>query len=228
MQFQKKQLNNAKRVCVRLKEAREAAGFSIEEITKKTNIRPDYIIALEACDFDKLPKGIIYKKQIIKAYSKTIGIDCSSYIFQFCTEESKQKEDKQIIPTRQKKSYFQDIPSILRYVSLVAVCFITVGYLTMQIQKIVKPPSLVLHSPQNGLVTYESALEVTGNTSKEVFVSINGKHIPNNGSGKFSEKIDLSNGVNTIVVSANRKHGKSTTITRHVILKDDNQLSLNN
>jgi hypothetical protein len=228
MQFQKKQLSNAKRVCIRLKEAREAAGFSIEQITQKTKIRPEYIKALESCNFEKLPKGMIYQKQIIKAYSKTIGIDCTSYIFQFCTEESKQKESKNIIPTKPKRSYFHDIPSVLRYASLIAVCFITVGYLTMQIQKIVQPPSLVLHSPQNGLVTYTSGLEVSGNTGKEVFVSINGKNIPNNGSGNFNEKIDLSNGVNTIVVSANRKHGKSTTITRHVILKDDNQLSLKN
>ncbi len=228
MQFQKKQLSNAKRVCVRLKEAREAAGFSIDEITEKTKIRPDYIRALEACDFDKLPKGNIYQKQIIKAYTKAIGIDSSSFLFQFITEESEQKEKKSIIPTKPHHSYFHDIPSVIRYASLILICFVTVGYLSLQIHKIVQPPSLTLHSPQNGLVTYENGIEVYGDTGKEVFVSINGKNIPNDGSGKFKEKINLSNGVNTIVVSANRKHGKSTTVTRHVILKEDNQLSLKN
>jgi len=226
MEFQKTQLSNAKRVGIRLQEARISAGFSVQQICDKTKILPNYINALEACNFDLLPKGNIYRKQIIKAYAKTIGVDHASYTFQYITEEVTQREPKNLIPIKPHFSYFQDIPSIVRFAFLILLGFSTVGYLGLQINKIVQPPQLTLHSPANGLVTNETTIDVYGDTGKEVFISINGKNIPNDGSGKFNEKLDLSNGVNTIVVSANRKHGKSTTLTRHVILKETNQLSL--
>lgn len=224
--FTQKQLKSANRVCVRLKEAREAAGFSIEDIVKKTKIRPNYIKALESCQFDELPKGIVYRKQIIKSYTQTIGVKPDSYIFQYTSEETKEGNKMHIIPTRPNRSYFQNIPAMVRFACLLFVGLTSATYLGLQIHKIIQPPTLALHSPENGVITYDSAIDVYGETGNEVFVSINGKEIINNGSGQFTERIDLTQGVNTIVVSAKRRHGKSTTVTRHVIQKENNQLSL--
>lgn len=57
----------------KFKEYRINAGYSIEEISKKLNIRKQYIIDLEEENYDKLP-GDIYTKGYSKLYADFLGI----------------------------------------------------------------------------------------------------------------------------------------------------------
>lgn len=57
-----------------LKEAREAAGHSLEYVADKLNIRKQYLIALEEENYDELP-GKIYVKGYTKMYYELLGID---------------------------------------------------------------------------------------------------------------------------------------------------------
>ncbi len=232
MNFSQKQLNCAEPVHVRLKAARKAKGFDIAEISKRTKIRPNYIQYLEEGNYDKLPKGSVYKKNIITAYAKVIKADPAEYLFQFQKEEDKKKKvnktnKQKFILSKTKKTSFRDLPTLIRFIFLLSIGFSSVGYLTMQIQKIVRPPELTLYSPEDGIVTNEGVLEVTGETGKSTFITINGRNIANDGTGKFKENLDLSVGVNTIIVSAKRKHGKSTIITRYVVLKEGKMARIN-
>ncbi len=222
--FKSKKLKKAKRVCLRLKEAREAAGLSIEEIAKKTRIDKKYVSYLETCDFEKLPKGDIYHKQFIKKYLRAINVNPGTYLFQYSNEETKKQKTTRHPHKQIHNKYFHNIPGLLRFASFGIISILLISYLGIQVRRILEPPVLVLHSPTNGFVTDASILSVTGETGKEVSVAINGKHITNDGTGKFNERIDLSAGVNTITVSARKKHGKTTTEVRHVILRESQQL----
>jgi hypothetical protein len=57
-----------------LKQARERAALSIEQIAERTKIQPHKIEALESEDFDPLPHGI-YLEGIVRAYAHEVGID---------------------------------------------------------------------------------------------------------------------------------------------------------
>ena len=57
-----------------LKEAREKAGYSIEEVAEKLSIRKQYIICLEEGDFEGLP-GKIYVKGYTKMYHELLGLE---------------------------------------------------------------------------------------------------------------------------------------------------------
>ena len=57
-----------------LKQAREQAGLSAEQISERTKIQLYKIEALEADDFSRLPEGI-YLDGIIRAYSREVGIN---------------------------------------------------------------------------------------------------------------------------------------------------------
>lgn len=57
-----------------LKEAREKAGYTIEEVVEKLNIRKQYIICLEEGDFEGLP-GKIYVEGYTKMYHELLGLD---------------------------------------------------------------------------------------------------------------------------------------------------------
>lgn len=89
------------------------------------------------------------------------------------------------------------------------------------------PPQLSVTSPTNNLVTKTAALAVSGTTddatSKPCVVTVqlnNGtaQEIPVGSNGAFSTNITLVEGTNTIKVVSTDKAGKSTPITRTVIL----------
>lgn len=84
------------------------------------------------------------------------------------------------------------------------------------------PPTLSVSAPAEGLVTNAQELTVTGTTndatSKPVTVTVNGEAVAVNGDGTFSKAITLASGTNTVTVIATDKAGKTTTVTRTVVL----------
>ncbi|ACX53022.1 transcriptional regulator, putative [Ammonifex degensii KC4] len=58
----------------KLREAREAKGLSLEEVTKATKIRSKYLRALEEENFDLLP-GRVYAKAFLRTYARFLGLD---------------------------------------------------------------------------------------------------------------------------------------------------------
>ncbi|MEW9033817.1 MAG: helix-turn-helix domain-containing protein, partial [Planifilum fimeticola] len=59
---------------LRLKEARESLGLSIQDIRDQTRIESGYLIALENGEFDKLPSPY-FVRTCIRAYAKCVGIE---------------------------------------------------------------------------------------------------------------------------------------------------------
>ncbi|PIR76232.1 MAG: hypothetical protein COU32_03100 [Candidatus Magasanikbacteria bacterium CG10_big_fil_rev_8_21_14_0_10_42_10] len=217
--FQRKKIEQTNRVCFRLKEAREAAGFSIAQMAEKTRLSKTYIHALENCNFAQLPQGTVYQKNFIKRYLSVLGIPSATYIQQFLIEEGYDQEEKkeQTHPHTPKPfSSFHALPAMMKYIG-VAVVFISVlGYLGWQVYRILEPPTLTLIEPDDGHITTEEQILVRGISDPETHISINGKDVSYTEEGHFEQQLDLVEGVNTIVVSATKKHGKTSTETRYV------------
>ncbi len=222
--FNRKKLIPPKRVCLRLKEIRKKKGVSLKELAKRTKISKKNLLALEECRFNDLPSGSVYQKNFVKCYVEALGAEPGPYLHQYVIEETVNKEKKKK-NQEVKGTGLSYLPFILRYGAVIAVALVLVLYLGMQVRNIIEPPNLAVYSPQDGYITTEHSLLVQGETGKEVQVSINGQEIMNNEQGQFEEMIDLSPGVNTIVVMAEKRHGKITTITRHVVLKQSQEIS---
>ncbi len=58
----------------KLREEREKAGYSIEYIADKLNIRKQYLLALEEENYEDLP-GKIYVEGYTKMYYEFLGVD---------------------------------------------------------------------------------------------------------------------------------------------------------
>lgn len=224
--FSKKQLKPSKRVCLRLKEARVAANMTLTELSRRTKLSKKYLKALEECRFDAIPCAVIYKKNFIKRYAAALEINPQVLVKQFLDEEvvTKEEQKREVQPVEKQRLY--NIPMAMQYVGIVAVLALCIGYLGLQVKRIVEPPQLSVYAPQNGQVTDEQTLFVYGEVEKEAEVQINGEEIVKNNAGQFKEELTLSPGINTIVVSAKKKHGKTTSETRHVILRQTHQFSL--
>jgi cytoskeletal protein RodZ len=78
-----------------LKQAREHAGLSSEQISERTKIQLYKIEALEEDDFSRLPEGI-YLDGIIRAYSREVGINSEAMVARARIERGKRPGDWEV------------------------------------------------------------------------------------------------------------------------------------
>lgn len=217
--LRKKLKDPPQRVCLCLKKLRQEKNIPLEEIAKKTKIDKKYLLALEECRFHDLPKAKIYQKNIVRCYAEALEIKPEPFLEQYLLEENA-KEKKKHPYTGIKNNPLCYLPVILRFSLLLLVIFILLGYLGWQIKNIVAPPPLVIYFPPDGFITQNDQLTIAGETDKEVVITINSQTIGGSENGQFKETINLSPGVNTITITAQKKHGKTTTEIRHVVFKN--------
>ena len=62
-----------------LRQRREARNLSLEQVTQATHIKPHYLQALEAGDFNSLPSDV-QARGFIRAYAGFLGLDAPSLL----------------------------------------------------------------------------------------------------------------------------------------------------
>lgn len=67
---------------LRLVSAREQLGITLEQIVQSTRIAPDYLRAIEAEEFAKLPAGV-YATSYIRQYARAIGYSETALLDQY-------------------------------------------------------------------------------------------------------------------------------------------------
>ena len=214
-----KNLEPLKRVGERLKKTREEKQLSLDDIFIKTRIPLKYLEAIECGHFKELPQAKAYRLAYIREYVEALNLNPASFLYQF-SQESNLINDTPALPRRAIKLWaFNSLSNIFRMAAIAVLLVGFLGYLTWQVNGILQPPKLTVFTPTDGYISSKLATLVQGETEKEVRLTVNGKDIMPNNNGRFEIPVDLSNGVNTITISAIKKHGKMTTITRHVIVK---------
>ncbi|KKW42810.1 MAG: Transcriptional regulator [Candidatus Magasanikbacteria bacterium GW2011_GWA2_56_11] len=225
--FTKKSLTSPYRVCLRLKQAREERGVSLEAIAEKTKINKCYLAALEECRFDDLKLPPLYQKNFVKKYVSALGLDPEPYVTQFFIEELDLSDRSDCHPKKTPRlSSLSNLPRLLRAGAVGLITLVLVLYLGLQVKNTLEPPRLALSSPLNGFIAHKNSIAIIGATDPEVKVSINGQQIKSDETGRFNESVTLNPGINTIVVSAEKKHGQITEETRHIIYKQTDRFSL--
>lgn len=103
-----------------LRQARERAGLSIEEIGRRTKIQLYKIEALEHGDYDRLPQGI-YLDGIVRSYSHEVMVDPEAMVNRVRLERGKLPGDAEIPfsapidlhgPAKPREVQFIDVPEI--------------------------------------------------------------------------------------------------------------------
>jgi cytoskeletal protein RodZ len=103
-----------------LRQARERAGLSVEEIGQRTKIQLYKIEALEQGDYDRLPQGI-YLDGIVRSYSHEVKIDPEAMVERVRLERGKRPGDVEVPfsapidlhgPARPREVQFIDVPEI--------------------------------------------------------------------------------------------------------------------
>lgn len=217
--FCRKKLTPAIRLGGRFRQERELHGLDIKTVAEFTHIQPKYLTAIEEGDFTKLPKAKAYRQAYLREYATFLGLDAAHVLEQFALEEGFD-DTPQVHPhTTLKQFPFASVSVFARTLVLVGFVVAFGGYLAWQVKGVVEPPHLAVYSPLEGSISSDLFTIIQGETEKESQLTVNGQEIRPTESGIFETRIDLSPGVNTITVVATKKHGKTSTVVRHLVVK---------
>jgi len=200
-----------------LREARQSHEWTLRDAEKKTGIAKKYLEYLEADDFYKLP-GSTYVKGFLERYAEFLKLDPSKIIEKWRKEfsQSSGTEIPNILGIKKRPQNIFDIKIYLIGVAILLI-FLYIGF---SIKRVLFTSGLEILSPPQDLVTTESCLIIAGRVDLGADVFINDQLIEQINRGNFEQEIKLSPGLNTIKVSAKKKHSQEKIIFRQIILQE--------
>ncbi len=203
----------------KFKKTREEKNFDKKTFLHLTQIPEKYLLAIEEGTYDLLPKAKAHRLAYIRSIAKVLEMPVAECIVQFEKEAGLNNADL-AHPLRNIRLFpFASISIFLRNLTVGGLVVLFAGYLVWQVKGVLQPPYLAVFTPAEGNVVSTPRTNIQGETEKESRLTVNGQDIMVNEQGKFSTEIDLGGGVNTIQISATKKHGKTTTIVRHVVVR---------
>lgn len=204
-----------------LKEEREKKFYTLDEIEKSTKIRKQLLEALEKGQYFKLPPPT-FVQGFIKNYGRFLGLETNKLLAIYRREFSEGKNPPRILesfshPLDKKKFRLTPAKVVgLAVLVMIAIFFI---YLWFEYRFLIDAPFLEIQQPEAQLHVTTSAILVSGRTDPEAKVSINNQEIQTSIDGRFQQEINLTDGSNTIIITALGKSGKISKVERTVFLK---------
>ncbi|MFH1366811.1 MAG: helix-turn-helix domain-containing protein [Patescibacteria group bacterium] len=220
MGFKQKELSN-KTLGERLKGLREEAGLTLESLSDQLGITLPYLQFLEEGRYERLP-GEIYIISFLKKYAQALRINEDKVLKLYkkerqVTQQLEKKGSGLYLPPKSKVNFSPFNPKFFRNL---IIAFLVLGiliYLSWELTHVMSSPSLKISYPPEKFTTQQENIVIAGQTEPEVKVLVNGKEVYVDTKGAFSEEIILKEGVNVIDISAYKKQGKETTITREIL-----------
>jgi len=202
----------------KLRRARHDRNLNIDPIAEKLKIRAEYLMAMEDERFDKLPAGL-YGKNFLKEYALFLGLKPKELFKdlddKFFDEENNNPFSQKVLKSRKLLVWPKIIKNILIF-GAVLICFL---YLIFYFKNIIMAPDLIITSPDKNIQTEASSITILGRTEPGAEVKINGEIVLNNDQGVFSQTVNLKKGLNSLIISAQKKYSRAQSITRQILVK---------
>lgn len=122
----------------------------------------------------------------------------------------------QMIRYRAREHYFNQRNFIL-VIAGVALAAIAVFFIYQF--KFLRPPAIEVKKPDRDIITQDSSYDVNGYADPDADLTLNGRPLYSGGSGEFTERVYLVNGVNKLEFEAKNRYGKIAKVTRYIIAK---------
>lgn len=204
----------------RLKEIRLKKKLTLEEISKATKIRVEFLSAIENGEYQKLPEKT-YAHGFVGNYAEFLGLSKKEILPLFRREFDENTFFKVLPEGLTKSSDFSlSKTKIGRSTFLIIIIFfILLGYILFQYRSSIFNPVLEVSSPKEAEIIKSSNILVFGKTDPNNTIYINDISVPVNNTGQFSKKVDGFTGKMTLKVKSVNRFGKETIIERHIEVK---------
>lgn len=221
--FRQKRIIRSQTLADKLKQSRLQQDKTLEEAAKATKIQIKYLEILEEGDYQKLP-GDIYAKAWLKLYGDFLGLQINELLVDYKIEKSVSDKLAKVEfpqPDNKIKSATNILrPKVLKIMGIGFLMLVLLTYLGWELNNIISPPEVVIFEPATNLKTIESSIVIKGQTQPEVQLTINNELVLLDKEGNFSQAINLINGLNSLQISAKKKHSR-IQIIELVILREN-------
>lgn len=195
-----------------LKEKRLLKELSLEDVSKKTKIKVDFLEAIENSDYALLPSAT-FAKGFLRNYATFLYLNPDTMVAMF-RRDFTQNSRGEIIPRGlvepvSNKPRFFSVSLILTTIAVVAF----VGFLGIQLISWWSLPKIKLIQPQNN-DTYGEKVTFKGVADSDATVKVNGQLVILDQSGQFTLDLVFPGGTHSVLVEATNRRGKSTLVER--------------
>jgi len=205
-----------------LQAQRQQKKLSLEAASAATKISVKYLTALENGDYKNLPDGV-YARNFLREYCYYLKLDCKYLLESFKEEINLVKIEEKDRPvfSRQlpKRQYFFSLPKVTRNIILLIAIILGFVYLGLRIEQVIAPYRLTIDFPPENYVTSERKITLTGQAEREARLFVNNQDVFSDETGRFSQEVNLKEGLNVITVKAKKKYGREATAVRQVLVK---------
>jgi cytoskeletal protein RodZ len=196
----------------RLYAARERKGVDLYRAERDTKIRARYLAALERGDYRELP-GAVYTKGFLRNYALYLGLEPEEILTQWRRERGDSGPAQPVIavprPLSPPRRGLTFSPGVI-VAALLTVAVLLVGvYLTAQIMRFAKPPTLAVIDPKVATLTVDEAASsyvLRGTTipggTVTVEVASESRRTSADSTGAWSLEVDLRRGKNEFKIDA--------------------------
>ena len=211
-----------------LKAARSRADLTIEQAEKETRIASKYLIALESGQYDKMPAEA-YNTGYVRCYAEFLKLNPEKIIQLYKLERSEHrlsakeapKATAKLRPSRLGDWSFLVTPKLIGVVGMITVFAFVSGYIIFQVRKFAEPPTLELTNVPTEFTSDQDVVLLEGRTAEGAIVSINSEPIFVSATGSFSQDVQLSPGLNQILVQSKSRADKESRVTVRVLYQQD-------
>lgn len=224
--FRHKKIESIESVGEILQRHRKSQGLSIEKVARQININVRYLKILEHAKYPDMPAPV-YTKNFLREYALFLNLNPET-VLNMHEKELEIYERTYQTNTKKQRHYKETIlgiflrPQTLKIAALVIACSIVLLYIGISINSIFAPPELIIKTPHEAsIITTDRSILLEGITEKEVGLTINEKPILTDQDGRFTLSLDLQKGLNTIKITAKKKHSNEKTIYRQIIVTDE-------
>ncbi len=206
-------------VAEQLRRSRQARGIKLEDAAKRLNIQKRYLEALEKKHYAMLPKGV-YGRNFLREYAIFLGLDPAPLVEHFLRESGGKPAPDGDLFERQvvSRRHLLALPQLLKNAIIGVLIIACLGYLGFLLKNIFEPPFLRIDYPPDNLVTAESQLAISGQSEPETDITMNGQPVLADKQGVFKREIYLSEGLNTLTITAKKKYGRTASASRQVLV----------
>lgn len=221
MTFAKRTMTASLTLGQRFQQLREETGLSVEAVAAKLHIAAKYVRAIEDGRYVDIP-GLVYARQFVRLYADYLGLQADTAMERFDHEYrvvSKTSRLPRPLPPARVSTEHPWLRRHFRFVLASLIVAVVLAYISWQAYRLFTPPRLLVTEPPTDITTSQNQIRVSGQTEPNVTVAINDQAVAVNASGQFSESVDVSAGLNTLRITAAKKHSQPRVITRQVLVE---------
>ncbi|MDX1535641.1 MAG: helix-turn-helix domain-containing protein [Candidatus Spechtbacterales bacterium] len=208
-----------------LKQIREQADLTLEDISERTKIQLKYLERLEAEEFDKLPK-LVYVRGFIQKWASACNVGSEELMLQFQRENQallSKNDDEDKLTSLSAPSFVLTSKHVIGILVLMVTSSL-LGYFYYNQRVLNQVPQIEVTQPAEvSSASEEGVVTIRGETKNIQNITVNNQEVSVNSEGLFEYPYKLEAGLNTIFISAKANNGETVETVRKILkLGDDN------